>query len=448
MLPLKLREEQMASFRMKFGEKKVFAQCLMPVRGTVGFRKLDYEYPKDKLNPTEVINKIADCGFNCFALVVKDTDGACLSKTKVGWNPVGRDLVQEFQDECKRHNLKFFLSFTDMNDAYQGWLHPERVSVHFKDGKNHKAGDPATHREGEMRVDLPDGVSLEEMKKKIPFLTDEYDGKVGQSRSERGSGYVPVTSFMCPRSEHTDYLIELISELVKNYEIDGILADYIRYHHGYTDLCTCPRCRAAFAEQYPKKVNKIMKCREWWDFREDNVVAFGKRFNDAVKAIDDQCVTGWFNLPGPSIYSRRLVAQNYQKLSNTMDSVIPMTYPYLTGTKDDGWKWGMLGNLMHWYSKGNMKRRFDEYSAIKKDVAILCVTNTVECNSEEMLKSMTAYDYGLGIALFKYFGTKEAQWETCKQYSKLLMSQKIGDVTGEIKTLKDLDKILKEKGLE
>ena len=447
MTPVKLRDEQLAPFRLKFGNKKAFAQCLMPIRGTKGFRKLDYDYPKDQLKPAEVIAKLADCGFNCFALVVKDTDGACLSKTKVGWNPVGRDLVQEFQEECEKHKMKYFLSFTDMNDAYQGYLHPERVSVHFKDGKDHKAGDVATHNEGEMRVDLPDGVSIEQMKKKIPFLTDQYDGVVGAARNQRGQGYIPTTSFMCPRSEHTDYLTNLIKELVNNYHIDGIMADYIRYHHGYTDLCTCPRCRAAFAEKYPNKTNKIMNCKEWLDFREDNVVAFGQKFNDAVKSVDPDCITGWFNLPGPPIYSRRLIAQNYAKLGATMDCVIPMTYPYLTGTKDDGWKWGMLGNLTHWYSKGNMRRRIHEYSEIKKDCSVFCVTNTVECNSEEMLKSISAYDYGLGIALFKYFGTKEEQWETCKKYSKLLNSYEIGEVTGEIKTLDELDQRMKERGL-
>lgn len=443
-----LRDEQMTAFRAKFGGKKVYAHCLMPVRGTVGFRKLDYEYPKEQLNPVEVINKIADCGFNAFALVVKDTDGAVTSKTKVGWNPIGRDLVQEFQDECQRHKLKFFLSFTNMNDAYQGHLHPERVSVHYKKGKDHNPGDIATHREGEMRIDLPEGMTIEEMQKKVPFLTSEYDGVIGHARDQRGQGYIPTTSFMCPRSEHTDYLLELIKELIKNYEIDGVLADYIRYHHGYTDVCGCDRCKSEFEKRYPKKAKKIMKCSEWWDFREDTIVEFAHRFHEAVKSVDEECITGWFNLPGPLIYSRRLIAQNYAKLGATMDAVIPMTYPYLTGTADDGWKWGTLGNLMHRYTKGNMKRRLNEYSANKKDLGILCVTNTVECNSEEMLKSMTSYDYGLGVALFKYFGTKEEQWELSKRYAKLLNSQKVGETTGEIKSIKELEKILKERNLE
>lgn len=420
---LLLNEAQMASFRQRLGDKKTFAQCLMPIRGPHGFRKLDYDYP-NQIDPTAIINKIVDCGFNAFALVVKDTDGATIANTQHSWNPSGRDLTKEFAEICQKRNLGFFLSFTDMNDAYRGYTNPETVSVHYKDGKDHKAGDVGTHREGEMRVDLPYGVTFEEMKKRIPFLTEEYDDKPGPARADRGVGYVPMTSFHCPRSEHTDYLLTLVKELLQKYPVDGIFADYIRYHHGYTDLCACPRCRNAFAEKYPQKKDKIMKCSEWWDFREDNIVDFGHRFQATVKAIDEQIITGWFNLPGPSIYSRRLVAQNYRKLGATMDCVIPMTYPYLTGTEDDGWKWGKMGDMMMWYSKKNMKHRFHEYGDGK--TTVFCVTNTVECNTKEMLRQCMAFDYGLGIALFKYSGTTESQWYACKLYGELLRNQSIG----------------------
>jgi hypothetical protein len=417
-----LSDIQLQPFRTRFGDKKIFAQCLMPIRGPKGFRKLDYDFP-NQIDPKFIIDKIVECGFNAFALVVKDTDGATIANVEHGWNPSGRDLAQEFGELCQQRKIGYFLSVTDMNDAYRGYAHPETVSVHIRDGKDHKAGDVATHREGEMRVDIPEGMTFAQMKTKIPFLTEECETQAGKARDARGTGYVPLTSFHCPRSEHAEYMATLIGELTKKYPIDGVLADYIRYHHGYTDLCGCPRCRAAFAEKYPTKAQKIMKCKEWWDFREDNVVEFGTKFNAAVKAIDPQIVTGWFNLPGPAIYSRRLVAQNYKKLGATMDSVIPMVYPYLTGTEDDGWKWGKLGDLSHWYFQRNMAHRFKEYG----NATVFCVTNSVECNAKEMLRQCMEYDYGLGIALFKFYGTSDAQWEACKLYGQLLAQQKVGD---------------------
>jgi hypothetical protein len=421
-----LTENQMLPFRTQFGDKKIFAQCLMPIRGPSGFRKLDYDYP-NKIDPKQIIDKVIDSGFNAFGLVVKDTDGATVANTEHSWNPSGRDLCKEFAEICEKKNIVYMLSVTNMNDAYRGWQHPETVSIHIKNpiiNKIYKAGDPATHKEGEMRVDLPEGVTFEEMKKRIPFLTEEFEGTPGKARGNRGYGYVPLTSFHCPRSEHVDYMIQLIKELTKKYKIDGVLADYIRYHHGFTDLCGCPRCRAAFAEKYPEKKDKIMHCKEWWQFRMNNIVEYGTKFSDAVKSVDSKMVTAWFNLPGPTLYSKRLVAQDYKNLTKVMDAVIPMTYPYLTGTRDDGKKWGWLGDKAFWYSRLNMNHRFKQYG---ENASIYCVTNSVECNAEEMLKSCIGFDYGLGIALFKYGGTSDAQWYTCKLYGEKLKLQKTGD---------------------
>ncbi|MHA1849288.1 MAG: hypothetical protein ACTSYS_09940 [Promethearchaeota archaeon] len=424
-----LSERQLTLFRERFGDRKLFAQALMPVRGPQGFRKLDYDYVK-QIDPEAIIKKCVDNGFNAFGLVVKDTDGALLSKTKVGWNPTGRDLAREFEELCEKYGLIYIFSITNMNDAYRGWKTTNNytengtVSVHLR-GKKGKfsPGDPAVHEEGEMRVDLPEGKSIEEMREIIPFLTDKIDAKVGASRGARGKGYIPLTAFHCPRSEHIDYMIDIVKELVKNYKVDGIFADYIRYDGAHSDLCGCERCISAFKETYPDKANKIMKCKEWYDFKEDNIAEYGRKFNNAIKEVDEKVVTGWFNLPGPKIFTRNRIAQNYTKLGATMDSVVPMLYPYLSGTANDGRFWRSLANAVHWYFKRSMAKRFKEYG----EVPVLAITNSVECNAEEMLISCMDYDYGLGISLFKYHGTSEAQWYACKLYSEILSSQKVGD---------------------
>ncbi|MFX0102506.1 MAG: family 10 glycosylhydrolase [Candidatus Hodarchaeota archaeon] len=442
-----LNESQLSIFRERFGNKKVFSQALMPIRGPEGFRKLDYEYANE-LDPGTIMKKIADHGFNAFGLVVKDTDGATLSNTKVGWNPTGRDLVKEFEEQCQKYDMSYILSVTNMNDAYRGWKTTEgyktegTVSIHMRETKKHKAGEIAVHNEGEMRVDLPEGVSLEEMQEKIPFLTNKIDEKLGAGRGERGQGYIPLTSFHCPRSKHIDYMIDLVQELVKNYNVDGIYADYIRYDGSYTDLCGCERCTSAFAEQYPgkkifkKALEKYWYSKEWRDFREDNIAAYGKKFNDAIKETNEECITGWFNLPMLKLFTRDRIAQNYTKLGSTMDTVVPMLYPYLTGTSDDGRKWRRLANVVHWFFQKIMKSRFSEYGDGSKPV--LAVTNSVECNAEEMLISCKDYDYGLGIALFKYYGTSEAQWMASKLYGEILSKQKVGDPAPTDEQIKDI----------
>lgn len=412
--PLKIEET-----RKSLGANKIFATALMPIRGPMGFRKLDYEFAEKSLNIKKIMDKVEECHFNIFGLVIKDTDGACVWDTKVGWNPTNRDILGEFCDEGKDRNIPIMVSLTSMNDAYQGHIHPERVSVHGKSGEikkfgsKYNVGDISTHEEGEMRVDLSEDVTLEDYQKKVPFLTEQIDEKIGFSRGARGKGYVPLTSFMCPNSKHVDYLINLAKEVVKNYPIESFIADYIRYDGEFTDLCACERCQELFHDKYGPKA-KILKSNQWYDFKEDTIASYARKLQDAIKSMDKDCITGWFLLPGPKkLFTRKRIAQNWIKLSEILDITCPMEYPYLAGTRDDGWKWGKLGDIMYWYFIRNMKKRAHE---IKNPA--LAITNSVECNAEEMLKQMRGFNFGLGIALFKYFGTTESQWKALKEYAE------------------------------
>ena len=403
--------------RNKIGTNKIFAMALMPVRGPHGFRKLDYEFIEKDLNVVEIMDKLEDNHFNVLGLVIKDTDGGCLWDTKIGWNPTNRDVLGEFCDAGKDRNIKIMTSFTSMNDAYQGYLHPDRASVHGKSskkkGKEFTEGEISTHKEGEMRIDLPEEVSIEEYQKKVPFLTMEVDEKIGKSRGARGKGYIPLTSFMCPTSEHVDYLIDIIKEVVKNYNIMGLFADYIRYDGAYTDLCTCDRCREIFKNQYGVKA-KLLKSEEWYDFKADIIAEYAQKLHDTIKSVNNNCVSGWFCLPGPKkMFTRKRLGQDWEKLSSILDVASPMEYPYLMGTRDDGWYWGKVADLFYWYFIRNMKKRAHEFKS-----PALTVTNSVECNAQEMLKQMKGFDFGMGIALFKYFGTSEEQWNALKQYAE------------------------------
>jgi len=401
----------------KFEAKKIFAMGLMPVRGPHGFRKLDYEFVEKELNVVEIMDKLEEHHFNVLGLVIKDTDGACLWNTKIGWNPTARDLLGEFCDVGKDRDIKIMTSFTSMNDAYQGYLHPDRVSVHGKSskkkGKEFTEGEISTQKEGEMRVDLPENVSIEEYQKKIPFLTTEVDEKIGKSRGARGTGYVPLTSFMCPTSEHVDYLIDIAKEVVKNYNITGFFADYIRYDGAFTDLCACDRCREKFKIQYGTRT-KLLNSEEWYDFKADNIANYAQKLHDMIKSTNSNCVSGWFCLPGPKkMFTRKRLGQDWEKLSSILDIASPMEYPYLMGTRDDGWYWGKVADLFYWYFIRNMKKRAHEFKS-----PVLTVTNSVECNTQEMLKQMRGFDFGLGIAVFKYFGTSEEQWNALKQFAE------------------------------
>ena len=411
------KSNQLEVIRKDLGVIKVFAMGLMPVRGPIGFRKLDYEFAEKKLDVANIMNKLEECHFNTFGLVIKDTDGACTWDTRIGWNPIKRDLLGEFCDAGKDRNIRIMVSFTSLNDAYQGYLHPERVSVHGKNGeksgRRHYKGEISTHDAGEMRIDLPEGTSLEEYQKKIPFLTNRKDNKIGKKRNARGSGFIPTESFMCPNSTHVEYLVELIKEVVKNYPIEAFTADYIRYDGSFTDLCACERCVEKFKTEYGENA-RIIKSNDWIDFKTNTIASYAQKVQNAVKSIDKSCVTGWYSQVGPKkLFTLKRHGQDWGKLSSILDISIPMEYPYLMGTRSDGWYWGKVGDLFYWYFKRNMKKRIHEYKN-----PVLAVTNSVECNAQEMLKQIRTFDFGLGIGVFKYYGTSESQWIALKNYAE------------------------------
>lgn len=400
----------------QLGLKKIYAMALMPVRGSKGFRKLDYEFAK-KIKVNEILEELTEAHFNVLGLVIKDTDGACLWDTNIGWNPTGRDVLGEFCDAAKEYDIKIIVSFTCMNDAYQGSLHPERVSVHGESGEKfgqiYERGEISTHPEGEMRVNIPQGTTLKEYQTMIPFLSNQRDEEKGKSRSSRGRGYIPFTSFMCPNSDHITYLLELAEEVVEKYPISSFFADYIRYDDNFTDLCMCKRCVSKFRKRYGARP-KLLKSSEWYDFKAETIASYGKKLHFQIKETDPKCITGWFCLPGPKKwYTRKRLGQDWEKLSEIFDVSCPMEYPYLMGTRDDGWFWGKLGDFFYWYFVRNMKKRGKEFKS-----PVLAITNSVECNGREMIKQMRGFNFGIGIALFKYFGTTESQWKALREYGK------------------------------
>ena len=64
----------------------------------------------------------------------------------------------------------------------------------------------------------------------------------------------------------------------------------------------------------------------------------------------------------------------------------------------------------------------------------------VATNVEEMLKSCQAYDYGLGIGLFKYYGTSEAQWYASQLLSEVYKAQQAGDLAPSNQVIRNIER--------
>ena len=125
--------------------------------------------------------------------------------------------------------------------------------------------------------------------------------------------------------------------------------DYLRYDGAFTDLCACERCQTKFREKYGDKP-KLITSEQWYDFKADTIASFAQRYQDTVKSINSDCITGWFPLTGPKkLFSRKRLGQDWNKLSSILDFSVPMIYPYLVGTYDDGWFWGKLAEIASQY---------------------------------------------------------------------------------------------------
>jgi uncharacterized lipoprotein YddW (UPF0748 family) len=99
--------------------------------------------------------------------------------------------------------------------------------------------------------------------------------------------------WLCPSSDE-NYQLELDSllEIARNYAVDGIHFDYIRYPG--PEGCYCPRCRAKFeaevgrkAANWPKDVlERDSDLRKpWLDFRREQIDRLVKAVSEGARAI-------------------------------------------------------------------------------------------------------------------------------------------------------------------
>lgn len=74
-----------------------------------------------------------------------------------------------------------------------------------------------------------------------------YDGKRNPEVTAR-HGYSQNRDWLCPsHPENRKLELEVMLEQVRNYDVDGVHFDYMRY--GWSDMCYCDGCRERFAEE-------------------------------------------------------------------------------------------------------------------------------------------------------------------------------------------------------
>jgi uncharacterized lipoprotein YddW (UPF0748 family) len=98
--------------------------------------------------------------------------------------------------------------------------------------------------------------------------------------------------WLCPsHPENRKLEIDAMVEVVRNYDVDGIHFDYIRYPD--SDHCFCSNCKKRFQQttrsnlqSWPKDVLADGPLREGWlDWRRDNITAVVKAVSEKARAI-------------------------------------------------------------------------------------------------------------------------------------------------------------------
>ena len=123
-------------------------------------------------------------------------------------------------------------------------------------------------------------------------------------------------------------MTELVSEVVKNYDVDGIQGDdrlpAMPSEGGYDDWT-----QQAYREEHNGKASpKDPKDTAWLQWKADRLSAYGKKLYDTVKGIRRNCKVSW----SPSIYPWSLenYLQDWPKWlkGGYADNVLPQLYRY------------------------------------------------------------------------------------------------------------------------
>ena len=95
----------------------------------------------------------------------------------------------------------------------------------------------------------------------------------------------PLLNWTCPaKAEVHQYNLDLILEIVKNYDVDGIHFDYIRYRN--QNYCYCNYCRAEFEREFGVDPVKLPYSNQTWvEWRARQITSFLQEAYAAVKSI-------------------------------------------------------------------------------------------------------------------------------------------------------------------
>nr|MDO8100586.1 beta-galactosidase trimerization domain-containing protein [Candidatus Njordarchaeota archaeon] len=134
----------------------------------------------------------------------------------------------------------------------------------------------------------------------------------GQLQQEFGG----ASTAMCPNGPYKEYLQKVVSEIVSNYDVDGIFMD----EPGFQSWCACKNC----AEKLKKDLALELPTKQSWsdpnwlkfiEWRYKSVTDFASSVRQTIKGIDSKKICFLqFHFPLSSFLSRRMPVFMYDIL--------------------------------------------------------------------------------------------------------------------------------------
>lgn len=124
-----------------------------------------------------------------------------------------------------------------------------------------------------------------------------------------------------------DYIVSIVEEIVQNYNVDGVVVDYIRYNYaydGYADLAI-----AQFQEDTGYKgIPPIgLNCPEFMAWKEDQVTDMVSRIKQEIESENPNCLFGAATWDDPVNGLRYFQQDAYAWMEEgLLDFAVPMTY--------------------------------------------------------------------------------------------------------------------------
>ena len=180
------------------------------------------------------------------------------------------------------------------------------------------------------------------------WLNKDYDGNVKADDGEFIDPGVP---------EAREYTVKLVGDLLKKYNVDGLMLDFIRYpspgkQWGYSDLAV-----ARFNEENNRSGKPDMDDPVWNQWRRDQVTAMAKAISQEVKRVRPRVKVSACTVPwGPcqadwtktDAYSNVFQDWRLWMEKGYLDANMPMNYKNPTKERDSQWYLDWLDGFKRW----------------------------------------------------------------------------------------------------